>query len=291
MLMLEKPFKANARKQRHFGATLVFILFGFCSSAHMACTSDQVTKTADSPNPYGIVLKDRETRLVSRIFELEGKHYRASVPFLMHIEVVGDTTVAGIAGKLISNVGWEFTDSAIEFRWRQLIVDEGSRLSVFELTGAPSLVHGLLKHSAFDTGYFFDRVTFAINPLDMGVRFNIRDTSDRFFVPTLEREYLGHEMLEWGGVKWDCKIFNQDFLMGIKGKSWIATIGLIKAQIDYEVTPWYDTSGVVADTVTITEKFDLVALNPSQELIEAKKAAHEQAYINTFPESTALPYQ
>lgn len=235
---------------------------------------------------FKITLKDGETHLVHKLFSNVGRKYRFDIPSMALIEVVRDTVIGGKSGKLVRSTAWEFgADSTLEYRWRQLLVREDSRLSIYLLqdSNVNSFFYGLLKRADYDTAIFFDRESFAEFPLTAGLKWNIRDSTDRFYFDVLEKEYAGKETVEWGGGSRECLVFNQTYLWA-RGKSWISTVGLLKAEIEYDTHfVVADSLGVILDSLQTRETFDLVALNPDPDLIRLKSEEYRKEFLDTRP--------
>lgn len=248
------------------------------------------TKDADDPpfdtEKFRVRLIDGETRLVLRTFSNTGTKYRSVTPMLVHIRVEKDTTIQGLTGKIVHSTAWErWADSTTEFHWRQWVVVEGSLAWVYEFKQAeiPPIFHGLLKGTGYDTNVFSNRSAFAPFPLSVGRKLNINDTADPFYHPAQKREFLGMDTLVFGGESHVSGVFGQTFLVDVHAKSWIASIGLLKAEIDYGKTDWTDSLGNILDTGVSREEFELLVLNPTEARIAEEREMLAKKQVDIGP--------
>lgn len=228
-------------------------------------------ETSTGPVPfdterYAFDFPAGRTRLMVRTFTVhwEARDSTRTYHMLGWMRVEKDTVFEGFPAKVVEGRFWEpYTDSVLRYRTRELYVNEDSQVSVYQFRSeaySPFLV-GLLKTATPDTNVFSDRAIVVRYPLVPDRKWKIRLDTDPFSNLALEKEFTGKDTLEFQGRRYVCGMLALRTLGDVPLKSWIARIGLIKAEVEYGKTPAIDTADNVVDTLRSTESYALLDLD------------------------------
>ncbi len=222
--------------------------------------------------------------VLSETTEERGSEVRTRHSLGIHT-IVKDTSVDGRKG-IIDEVeevqfGW---DSVYLYTARDLLLQDDQEVTLYRLRSDtlpdPGMVFGLLKRSkydtaVYDTAIYSDRMAVLRHPLATGAAWRIRPESDPNGNLSFEKEYLGLDTLEFGGRKLQCARFVLHSFIDLN--SWVSHIGLLKAEINHGKFAEVDFLGNVIDSVAYRERFELLALNPTDaELDSLKELYHSR---------------
>jgi hypothetical protein len=249
--------------------------------------------STDPPGPtkgfdeVGHVVRFRtgESRLISRDFVFQGKNIRNVVPSLALYVIKGDTSISGVIGQRVDVTFWQFTpDTVLELHWKQLIAYQDSTASIYDLQGgqpAP-LFYGLMKAGSMDTSAFLDRDIKILYPLVVGLEWTLRLPDDPLYIEDLRKTYLGIDTLLFDGAKYACGKFAHTFHGGATGQSWISSVGLLQAEVDYGKSESFDDEGNLTDSAHTTESYRLRMVNPGSRDLANAKAEAKKRYSKTI---------
>lgn len=196
--------------------------------------------------------------------------------------IVKDTVVDGRNG-IIDEVE-EFqldADSVRVYTGRDLLLVDDREVTLYNLRTDtlpdPGMVFGLLKRAgydtaAYDTSVYSDRMAVLRHPLANGAAWRIRPESDSNGNIPFEKEYLGLDTLEFEGRKLQCARFVLHSFIDLH--SWVSRVGLLKAEIDHGKYAELDPLGNVIDSVASRERFELLALDPTDAALDSLKALY-----------------
>lgn len=223
---------------------------------------------------FSLDLKPGDNRLYVREFKTSNASDSADIFSLGLFTIVKDTVFNGNTGRIVEESFWELhPDTTYIWQARELLVQEDSNLSLYYFKGGPysPFLVGLFKSAAVDTTVFSDRMIVARYPLKSNQAWPIRLADDMTGSTALEKEYLGLQTLDVMGKRYECGAFVLHSFADIEVKSWVASIGLVKAEIDYG-DKLQSTDGSESWS---KERYDLIGMNVADSTVEKFKATYK----------------
>lgn len=259
-----------------------FLIAGVFSLALAACGDDKGSGPPPSgPKAFLSGFKPGDSRLLLREFKAQGKVYGYDFYTLAEVRIEKDTVFEGAPAKALSITAWEFYPESTYVRsGRNYLVAQGDSLNLYHDTSGSSPFFGLLKRGAYDTARFSDKTTEWVFPLIADSVWLTRPPGGENW--SLEKEWLGKENLEFQGKEYACDVFVLHSVVDLK--SWVAPVGLLKAEIEYGPIVFSDSDGNALDTArTPHERFELLKLNPTEAETAAAKAKYQPLTWEKMP--------
>ncbi|GEM_PF-6152844 len=238
-----------------------FPLFGFLCFALIAC-DEKGTGPATGPDAFLSGLKPGDSRLLLKELKAQGRTYGYDLYSLAEIRIDKDTVIEGAPAKEFTITATELMpDSSHVYVERNYLVAQGDSLNLYrDKEGNSGFLFGLTKRSAYDTTRFSDRTTEWIFPLVAGATWRTRPEGGKGW--SLKKEWTGKENLAFDGRDVACDVFVLHSVVDLK--SWIASFGLVKAEIAYGPDVFTDSLGNDVDTAQAEfERYELLKLNPT----------------------------
>ncbi|MDB5051365.1 MAG: hypothetical protein JWO30_4436 [Fibrobacteres bacterium] len=214
-----------------------------------------------------------EKRLLLLEYAMQGKTYGFDLFNLAEIEIEKDTLFQGLTGKIVKSTLSQFLpESTIVNEYRKMLVRNGDSLFTYHFTGdgLPSpFLFGLVKRAGYDSSVFNDRTLDLVFPFAADKPWQIRTPDDTSGALPLEKEWIGNDTVAFDGKRFRCDVFLMHSFVPVK--SWIASVGLLKAEIDYGTSYFTDSLGTVVDSAENTERYELLEINPSPSAIATAK--------------------
>lgn len=217
------------------------------------------------------------------------QEYRSGVRTLFTLGVhtiVKDTVVDGRSGLIVAVEEFQLDEDSVRiFQGRDMLLQDDREVTLYRFrrdSSSPAgMVFGLLKRSeydtaAYDTAVYADRMAVLRHPLATGAAWRIRPESDPNGNFSLEREYLGLDTLEFDGRKLQCARFVLHSFVELH--SWVSRVGLLKAEIDHGKYAEFDSLGNFVDSASSRERFELLALDPTDAELDSMKALYRGRY-------------
>lgn len=117
-----------------------------------------------------------------------------------------------------------------------------------------------MKSAAYDAAIFNDRTIEPVYPTGPSAKWKIRSPEDTVGLP-LGKEWVGNDTLAFEGRRFRCDVFIIHSFIPLKSR--IASIGLLKAEIEYGKSYSTDSAGTVLDSAQDSERYELLNLNPA----------------------------
>jgi hypothetical protein len=240
-----------------------------CAAAVLfaSCVNDPVPYDSTS---YALDMQPGDNRVMLRQIAIDRGDSTARFYGIQEIVHEKDTVFNGHAGRIFTVTATDlYRDTVQAYPARVLIVQEGDSLYEYVFKGGAVIyLAGLLKGAALDTAAFSQRTLHALFPLQTGKPWRIAPDEEEL---ELTKEYLGRENVSFGGKKYACAVFVLHGLEGTPIKTWVSSLGVLKADVDYpEYTPEEAPS-----PVRVRETYRLLRVNASASEIAALKAEYQ----------------
>jgi hypothetical protein len=257
------------------------ILFALLGLALTSCKDPGTGALPDSPQAFAAGFEVGEKRMLLKEFTAQGRTYGFDLFSIGEIEIEKDTVYQGSPGKIFTVTGTEFrADSNVVFRERDMLVAQGDSLNLYAFReGYSGFLFGLVKTGAFDTAVFSDKTTEWVVPLMAGAKWRLRPEGEGAW--DIEKEWTGKESVTVGGKEYECDVFVAHSMVPLK--TWIAPVGLVKAEILHEGTVFTDSTGIVDSVAVTLETYELLKLNPSEAEVAAAKEKYRSMTKRNLP--------
>lgn len=251
-------------------APLVSIFLGL---ALIACDGDKGSGPSSAAETFLSGFKPGDSRLLLREFKAQGRIYGSDLYSLGEIRIEKDTVIEGAPAKAFTITTSDFFPESTYVRaGREYLVAQGDSLNLYQSKeGGSSLLFGLLKRGSYDTTRFSDKTAEWVFPLMADSTWFTRPPGGENW--SLEKEWIGKEDLEFEGGRYACDVFVLHSVVDVK--SWVASVGLLKAEIEYGPRIFTDSEGIDLDTAqTSLERYELLKLNPTVDETAAAKVKY-----------------
>lgn len=256
---------------------------GFIMALTLAgCGDDKGSGPPSAAESFLSGFKTGDSRLLLKELKAEGRTYGYDLYTVAEIRIEQDTLIEGAPAKAFTITASEFFPESTYVRTgRQYLVAQGDSLNLYQSKeGGSSLSFGLLKRGVYDTSRFSDKTAEWVFPLVEGSHWLTRPPGGDNW--SLEKEWIGKENLVFEGQEYACDVFVLHSVVDLK--SWVAPMGLLKAEVEYGPYIITDSEGNELDTaMTSVERYELLKLNPTAEETAAAKAKYESLTWENMP--------
>lgn len=279
--MVKKRFLARLSSclSTHLCASILPLVLSACGGDK---GSGPPSAPRTGPEAFLAGFKLGDSRLLLREFKAVGREYGHDLYALAEIRIEKDTVIEGAPAKAFSLTASTFyPESTHVGSERRFLVAQGDSLNLYwENEGNTGFLFGLLKRGAYDTARFWDKTAEWVFPLSAGSRWLIRPPGGVHW--SLEKEWMGKEDVEFDGRPYACDVFVLH--SAVKLKTWVASVGMLKAEIDYGPTIFTDSEDNEVDTALVSqERYELVKLNPTAAETEAAKVKYRSLSWQKLP--------
>lgn len=246
-----------------------------------ACGGDKGSGPPSAAESFLSGFKPGDSRLLLRESTAQGRQYGYDLYSLGEIRIEKDTVIEGSPAKAFTITTSDFfPDTTYVRAGREYLVAQGDSLNLYRSKeGGSSLLFGLLKRGAYDTTRFSDKTAEWVFPLMADSAWLTRPPGGDDW--SLEKEWIGKENVFFEGREYACDVFVLHSVVDVK--SWVASVGLLKAEIDYGPSPYADSAGVVLDTLHTQERYELLKLNPTATETAAAKVKYKSISSERLP--------